>query len=149
MPMLCPEEGGVGVAPESRAWFVQLPFLFTQKGLREAGSTTVQTPETIVVGGIFSSLNNNTQEFPGPSLVWPHPHPCPLSLTQSLKTPVFPKSEARWPPLECSKMLLRQLTTKVGAKQIRVVSGPCTREPAKEQGENRRRHHDCQGHPNS
>lgn len=73
--MLCPEEGGVGVAPESRAWFIQLPFLFTQKGLREAGSTTVQTPEMIVVGGVLSSLNNNTQEFPGPSLVWPHPLP--------------------------------------------------------------------------
>lgn len=53
-------KGGVGVAPESRAWFTLLPFLFTQKGLREAGSTTVQTPEMIVVGGVLSSLNNNT-----------------------------------------------------------------------------------------
>lgn len=51
--------------------------------------------------------------------------------------------------LECSKMLLRQLTTKVGAKQIRVVSGPCTREPVKKQGENLRRHHDCHVIPNS
>lgn len=74
-------KGDVGgeryTAPESGAWFTQLPFLFTQKGLREAGSTTVQTPEMIVVGGSLSSLNNNTKELPQPSMVWPHPHPCP------------------------------------------------------------------------
>lgn len=47
------------LASESRVGFTRLPFLFTQKGLGEAGSTTVQTPVMTVVGGVLSSLSNN------------------------------------------------------------------------------------------
>lgn len=73
------------MVPGSRAKITRPPLLFTAKGLREAGSTTVHSDGQ---GGGVLSGPNSVREFQEPVWSAPRPsHTLQLSLPQSLRHP--------------------------------------------------------------
>lgn len=99
------------MVPGGRAKPTRLPFLFTEKGLREAGSTTVYSDGQ---GGVSSAAPTTYRSSRSQSGQAPHTLSCTLAdvfLTVST-TPILARTETRRSPLNAPKpLLLRQLMT--------------------------------------